>query len=168
MEPGPDMGNRSGPELSLTDQGVVGTIAPSSCRVVAEHHLGAAVFHLQGELDATTAAEVRVLLAIAIDEHAVVLDLADVVLIDAAGVAILGDVMRSIHGQGGQAAISRPWWVAQSLQALVGSEGFVFAALSSAGAVAWLSDPKNHPTADGERGPILTAHINPLVERGCQ
>jgi len=163
MEQVPDVGDGFGRELPVIDQGVVGTIAPSSCRVVAEHHLGTAVFHLQGEVDASTAGEVLVLLAIAIDEPAVVLDLCDVMLIDAAGVAILGDIMRSTHRQGGHVAIARPWQLAQSLQALVGSEGFVFAALSSAGAIAWLSDPKNHPTADGEGEPFPTPHIKPLV-----
>jgi anti-anti-sigma factor len=124
-------------------------IAPSSCSVVAEPHPAAALFRLQGELDATTAAEVRDLLAAAIGEHSVVLDLTEVSLIDTAGVSALRDVMRCIHNQGGRVALARPWRAAESVLELVGSAGFVFAALSSAGALVWLSDPKNRPAAGG-------------------
>jgi anti-anti-sigma factor len=140
-------------ELSLVDQSPIEAIASSSCRVVAEPHQDAAVFRLQGELDATTADEVRMLLAVAIGKSAVVLDLTEVSLIDTAGVNALREVMRSVHEQGGRVAIARPWRVAKSVLGLVGGVGYVFAALSSAGAISWLSDPKNHPTADAGRGP---------------
>lgn len=131
------------------DERELADIAPSSCRVVAEPHQDASVFHLQGEFDATTAGEVRDLLAAAIGEHSVVLDLTEVSVIDAAGVAALRHVMRCIHEQGGRVALARPWRAAESVLELVGSVGFVFAALSSAGALNWLSDPKNRPDVPG-------------------
>jgi anti-anti-sigma factor len=130
-------------EFPFVDEGVLADIAPSSCRIVAEPDQDAAVFRLRGELDATTAGEVRVLLAPAIGEHSVVLDLTEVSLIDTAGVGALRDVMRCIHERGGLVALVRPWRAAASILELVGSVGFAFAALSSAGALVWLSDPKN-------------------------
>ena len=72
-----------------------------------------------------------------------VLDLTEVSLIDTAGVGALRDVMRCIHERGGLVALVRPWRSAASILELVGSVGFAFAALSSAGALVWLGDPKN-------------------------
>jgi len=116
---------------------------------VAEPHRDATVFRLQGEFDATTAGKVRDLLAVAIGEESVVLDLTEVSLIDPSGVGALRDVMRCVHEQGGRVAIARPWRAAESVLELVGSVGFVFAALSSAGALTWLGDPKNRLDAHG-------------------
>jgi anti-anti-sigma factor len=139
-------------EPPFVDEREVAYIAPSSCRVVAEPDQDAAVFRLQGELDATTAGEVSVLLAAAVGEHSVVLDLTEVSLIDAAGLGALRDAMRCIHERGGLVALVRPWRSAASILELVGSVGFAFVALSSAGALRWLSDPENRPRNRVERG----------------
>ena len=141
--------HRTARELPPVDEGQFAEIVPSSCRVVAEPHRDATVFRLQGEFDATTAGKVRDLLAVAIGEESVVLDLTEVSLIDPSGVGALRDVMRCVHEQGGRVAIARPWRAAESVLELVGSVGFVFAALSSAGALTWLGDPKNRLDAHG-------------------
>jgi anti-anti-sigma regulatory factor len=99
---------------------------------------------------------VRVLLAAAIGEHSVVLDLTEVSLIDSAGVHALREVMRCIHERGGLVALVRPRRSAASILELVGSVGFAFAALSSAGALMWLSDPKNRPESRAGRAEVGT------------
>ena len=143
-------------ELSFVDEREFADVVPSSCRVVAEPDQDAAVFRLRGELDAATAGEVRVQLAAAVGEHSVVLDLTEVSLIDSAGVHALREVMRCIHERGGLVALVRPWRSAASVLELVGSVGFAFAALSSAGALMWLSDPKNRPESRGGRAEVGT------------
>jgi anti-anti-sigma factor len=139
-------------ELPFVDERELEYIAPSSCRVVAEPDQDAAVFRLRGELDATTAGEVSVLLAAAAGEHSVVLDLTEVRFIDTSGLGALRDVMRRVHERGGLVALVRPWSSAASILELVGSVGFAFVALSSAGALRWLSDPENRTQNRVERG----------------
>lgn len=156
----PAADHRNARALPLTDESIVAGIASSSCRVVAEPEQGTALFRPLGQLDATTAGEVSDLLEAAVGEHSVVLDLTEVSLIDSAGVGALRDVMRCINEQGGRVALARPWRAAESVLELVGSVGFVFAALSSAGALKWLSDPKNPPMSMEEH----SAHEHPSLQ----
>jgi anti-anti-sigma factor len=69
---------------------------------VSDPQVGTAVFRLQGEIDATTALEVRRWLAVAIGQTSVVLDLTEVTTIDTAGVIALRDVMECIYQEGGR------------------------------------------------------------------
>lgn len=130
-------------ETSSAHFAEVGLSAPSVCRVTAEPRLGTAVFRLQGDIDTTTAVEVRDRLAVSIGESAVVLDLTGVNLIDAEGVVVLRDVVHSVFLQGGRVAIARPWRVANPILSLVGIDGFVFLAITAASAIIWLNDPAN-------------------------
>jgi anti-anti-sigma factor len=150
---------RNDRELPLADERELAAIASSTCRVVVEHHQDAAIFRLQGKFDATTCSDVRHLLDVAIGEHSVVLDLTEVSRIDSAGVGALRDLMRCIHEQGRRVALARPWRAAASVLELVGSVGFVFAALSSAGALKWLGDPENPPMSM-ERTPCLSTRAS--------
>jgi anti-anti-sigma regulatory factor len=119
--------------------------------------LGVSVFGLLGELDSATADEVRVLLASAVGEAAVLLDLSEVRVIDASGVETLRDVIGSIHHQGGRSAISRPRRLAFSLLGLSGTKGLVFLALSPAGAIAWLDQHSGGQPTDAHHGEVLLA-----------
>ena len=143
--PGPAADDRASSESPLIDERSFGDDVASSCRVVTERLEGATLFRLRGELDATTAIEVRVLLVAAIGERSVVMDLTEVKIIDTAGVDALRDVMRCIHEKGGLVALVRPWRTAASVLELVGTVGFAFAALSTAGALEWLGNPENRP-----------------------
>jgi hypothetical protein len=86
------------------------------------------------------------------DEYAVVLDLFEVHPIDAEGLRVLSDVIRSVSAHGGLVAISRPWRIAKSILGLVGTEGLVYVALSLTGAVAWLSQTGNGAPRKSEPG----------------
>jgi anti-anti-sigma factor len=127
---------------------------PSTCRIVSESHVGATVFRLQGEIDTTTAHEVRTFLAAAIGETAVILDLTEVTSVDMAGVAALRDVMECIYDQGGRTGIARPWRARHSALGLVGTLGFVILAVSQSGALTWFADPNNSAEPAFDRGSI--------------
>jgi anti-anti-sigma factor len=119
------------------------TTGPSTCLVTSETHLAAAVFRLTGELDVTTSAAVSVSLAAAVGQMAVLFDLSEVSLIDAVGVNVLRAAIHGVYEQGGWVAIARPWRKAQQVMELVGIPGLVFLAGSAAGAMSWLSEPRN-------------------------
>jgi anti-anti-sigma regulatory factor len=116
---------------------------PGTCRVTVTHPLGATVFGLNGVLDAATAPEVRAMLAAAVGETKVILDLTHVSDLDPEGSEIIRDVIGCVHEQGGRVAISRPWRLARALLGLVDTGGFVFLSLSPAGAIAWLNQPSD-------------------------
>jgi anti-anti-sigma factor len=150
--PGNVTGERILPAPPLIDLADIEATSSSACRVTEVPNFGAATYHLQGELDATTAPQLQVALSGAAREPVVLLDLTDVSLIDAEGLNVLRNVIHRVHEQGGRVAISRPWRVASSILQLVGTEGFVFLALSPAGAIAWLNRPDNHPECDLQMG----------------
>jgi len=127
---------------------------PSMCRTVAESHVGVTVFRLQGEVDATTALEVRSFLAAGIGETAVILDLTEVSSTDTVGLTALRDVMECIYEQGGRTGIARPWRATNSTLGLVGTLGFVFLAVSQSGALNWFADPNNSAEPAIDRGSI--------------
>jgi anti-anti-sigma factor len=131
-------GDRPGQALAENTRGVV--IAASACQVETHAEAGAAVIHLRGELDVTTATEVGDLLQIAVGEPTVVLDLGAVHRIDSAGLTILQEFVRRVATNGGWVAVARPSRLARQLEHLVGTEGFVFLAFSAAGALAWMSE----------------------------
>jgi ABC-type transporter Mla MlaB component len=129
---------------------------PSTCRVTMKPQLGVAVFGLLGELDATTAREVGVMLASAAGEANVLLDLTEIKVIDTEGVETLRDVIRCVHEQGGRVALSRPWRLAKPILGLVGTRGFVLLALSPAGAISWLDQhPRGQLAAEPPNGEVL-------------
>ena len=134
---------RSSRANALIEEPVPGRVS-SPCQVVVDHHVGAMVLHLQGDLDVSTADEFRSLLTVA-KRDAVVLDLTEASLIDEDGLRVLRDVIRGIHEHGGLVAISRPWRLAEVVSGLVGTDGLVFLAISTAGAISWLCDPSNRP-----------------------
>jgi anti-anti-sigma factor len=150
--PGHVTGERLFPAPPLAELTDIEATSTSACLVTEVTHFGAATFHLQGELDATTAPQVQVALTGAVREPAVLLDLTGVSLIDAEGLNVLRNVIRHVHEQGGRVAISRPWRVASPVLQLVGTEGFVFLALSPAGAISWLNHPDNHPECQLQMG----------------
>jgi anti-anti-sigma factor len=134
--------NREGSGLGGVLSEPLEVLAPaaSTCRVTSKHHLTVASFGLQGELDAATAGEVRVMLSAAAEEAVVLFDLSDITRVDFEGVALLRDAIRTVHEHGGRVAITRPWRLARALMSLVGAQGLVLFALSSAGALAWLQE----------------------------
>ena len=64
------------------------------------------VCRLEGELDASRAAQVRDLMAMLCSQRRLVLDLADVPFIDSAGLGALIAGIRRIHEQGGRFVVS--------------------------------------------------------------
>jgi anti-anti-sigma factor len=123
----------------------------STCRISPASHLGIAVYSVEGQLDAVTAPDAFVSLSAAVGRPTVLLDLSGVTFLDAHGVTVLRDVIRRVHGQGGLIAIARPWHVAKPVLELVGMGGFVYLAVTAAGAIGWLGDLTHRPGIPYER-----------------
>ena len=122
--------------------------APSTCRVTTKAELGISAFALPGECDASTAGDLRNMLASAVGDAAVLLDLTGVDVLDFDGVDVLRDVIGRVHQHGGQVAVSRPWHLSARASALVGTEGLTFLSLLPATGIVWLVEhPLVTPTA---------------------
>jgi anti-anti-sigma factor len=161
------LGGRGARPQSLADEGALAATSQFSCRVVAEPDRNAVTFHLRGELDSTTANEVRGMLDVAVGEAKVVLDLTEITVIDAAGLLVLQDVIRRVHERAGQVAIARPRRAAKPILDLVGTAGFVYLAFSSAGALDWIDQHsalrRLGYSIDAEIHPIAGAQVNETV-----
>ena len=125
-------------------------VMPSTARVTVDRCSGTAVYHLQGELDATTAAVLRADLAEAAEEATVLLDLTGVGAVDSVGLGTLLGAIRNIHEHGGRvAAVGRP----EATRALgaAGVDRIVFLAESPVAGLGWLEQP-GHESSCEEAG----------------
>ena len=114
--------------------------APSACRVTAGTFGDTWVFHLQGDLDAGTAARLRIELGEAVGKASVLLDLTGVVFLDAVGMGVLLGAIRRIQEHGGLVAISgaeRRRGIDGALRR-AGVDRLVFVADSPTEALEWL------------------------------
>jgi len=134
-------------DMGQTDIAQIGTAqngaarSSSACRVTAGSYPGAAVYHVQGELDSATAGDARAGLAAAVGEATVLLELSGVGFIDTVGLGALLGVVRRIHEAGGLVAISEPRAGVMSVLLMAGVDRLVFIADSAAAAAAWISGP---------------------------
>lgn len=125
----------------MTVEEAAATRLPPAYRETEGDCSGAAVFHLQGELAAATAAELRRGLGGAMGETAVLLDLSGVTFVDQVGLGVIMGVIRRIRELGGRVAISSAEprrGIARALR-LAGADRLVWLADSPAGAMDWLS-----------------------------
>jgi len=124
----------------MNTYGLVRPSPTSACNVTSDYQPDAAVFHVQGELNATTAAALRLELSAAVGRPAVLLDLSAVEFIDSIGFGSLVWILRKIHENGGVVAISgadaRRGVPAALAHARL--DGLVFVAGSSTEGLDWL------------------------------
>ncbi|MHB1445902.1 MAG: STAS domain-containing protein [Acidimicrobiales bacterium] len=108
--------------------------------MTSDYQPDAAVFHVQGELNAATAAGLRLELGAAVGRPAVLLDLSAVEFIDSIGFGSLVWILRKIHEHGGVVAIcgadARRGVVAALVHA--GLDRLVFVAASPTEGLDWL------------------------------
>jgi len=124
----------------MSTYGLVRPSPASPCTVTTDFQPDAAVFHVQGELNATTAAALRLELSAAVGQPAVLLDFSAVAFIDSIGFGSLVWILRKIHERGGVVAISGADARRGVVAALVnaGLDGQVFVAGSPKEGLDWL------------------------------
>lgn len=130
--------------------------SPSAYRVTQSSLSGAAVFHIQGELDAATAAGLRRELGEAVGLPAVLVELTGVGLIDSIGLGVLVGIIRRVHEHGGAVAIagaSARRGIAAALLA-AGIDRLVFVADAPAGALEWLLKTQDSAPTVSPAGPV--------------
>lgn len=117
------------------------TVQPSACRVTAGTFGETWVFHLQGELDARTAAGLRIELGEAVGKASVLLDLTGVVFLNAVGMGVLLGAIRRIQEHGGLVAIAgaEPRRGIDGALRGAGVDRLVFVADTPSGALEWLN-----------------------------
>ena len=124
----------------MSTYGLVRPSSASACRVTANYQPGAALFHVQGDLDSVTAAGLRQELGASVGQPAVLLDLTGVDFIDSIGLGALVSVIRRIHERDGRVAISGADARRGIAAALVGAgiDRLVFIAGTSPEGLDWL------------------------------
>lgn len=110
----------------------------SAFRVTAASYSGVTVFHLQGELDAVTAAELRLELAGGVGRPTVLLDMTGVDFIDSIGLGALLGAIRRIHEGNGAVAIAGPGPGVHQVLRAAGVDRLAFLASSPIEASEWL------------------------------
>ena len=127
----------------MSSDAVVGVRTAPACRVSAGTYSGTAVFHLQGDLVAATAAELRRELAGAVGETAVLLDMTGVAFLDPVGLSVIMAVVLRVREQGGRIAIAGAdprRGVGRALRT-AGADRLVRTADSPNTALEWLTSP---------------------------
>ena len=124
----------------MSTYGLVHPSPAAACTVTTDFQPDAAVFHVEGELNATTAAALRLELSAAVGHSAVLLDFSAVEFIDSIGFGSLVWILRKIHERGGVVAISGADARRGVVAALVnaGLHGQVFVAGSPKEGLDWL------------------------------
>lgn len=142
----------------MSSDAAVGVGTEPACRVNAGTYSGTAVFHLQGDLVAATAGELRRELAGAVGETAVLLDMTGVAFVDPVGLGVIMGVVRGVREQGGRVAIAGADTRRGVARALRTAEAdcLVRTADSPDRALEWLTSPvpsELDPPAPSRRGP---------------
>jgi anti-anti-sigma regulatory factor len=113
-------------------------LAYSTCRVEATRQAGSAIYTLIGELNSSTAGEVRSFMAPANEESSLVFNLLELTALDADGIDVIREIIGNIYLHGGRAAISRSWRLAMAMTGLLGTMGLVFISFSTDSSIGWL------------------------------
>jgi anti-sigma B factor antagonist len=124
--------------------------AISAARVSMARYSDTVVFHIQGELDATTVPVLRAGLADAAEDATVLLDLTGVGVVDSVGLGALLGAIRHIHEHGGRVAAVGGPAATMALRA-AGADRIVFVADSPEAGLGWLHQSGSHWSSGAAR-----------------
>lgn len=124
----------------MLDQVLPPPLSPE-CRVTPGTSEGVAIFHVQGELVAGSAAVLRAELAEAMGAPRVLLELSGVTWLDTVGLGALIGAVRNIHEAGGQVAVAAARAQVDARLRSAGMDRLVVVAESAEAALRFLVDP---------------------------